>query len=126
MNGEADSVWTPIDAYPFKGKPHLAAVTYAMGDFYVIGRNIAILDATTHKWRLAGQLRNPRSSHGVIAISDSLLVIGGARASKTERCWRDDENETAMKCVELKTAPDGKMIRPTLVLVPSDYCVTAP
>ena len=64
--------------------------------------------------------------HGVIAISDSLLVIGGARASKTERCWRDDENDTVMKCVELKTAPDGKMIRPTLVLVPSDYCITAP
>ena len=80
---------------------------------------IGRLDAVTHEWSKAGELKNGRFGHGVVSAGSTFLVVGGeAKSFKTEKCVLQGK---VMTCTEQESpALDGYSF-PEIFLTTENY-----
>ena len=89
-----------------------------------IGTTINKLDAATHVWSKAGDLKMARYAHNVIFDGRHFLVVGGYGTKKTERCTITEERQ--MSCVEQTPELTDYAYYPELYLVSVDFCKEPP
>ena len=105
-----------------------APIVFIDGAFYVIGgygatnRNvIGKLNTTTKIWSKSGELVTGRYGHNAIFDGTSILVVGGSRTKKTEKCLFSNEQIT---CSEQNPELYDYYAYPELFWVPTDFCKT--
>ena len=94
--------------------------------FYVFGgwdyhssNIIARLETKHGNWTKVGKLNHARRGHNVIAVGDSVLLVGDYVETVNEKCTFEND---LLKCVDQKLSLNEYFFWPELFLVPDSFC----
>ena len=120
----SDFKWRKTTDYPYSRAISYAPVVFRSRRFYVFGGHPAVSTiASFHEkyqtWSKSGELNVKRYGHGVVAINDYFMVVGGYGYKSTEKCKIFGGH---LSCSKLDQKLENFAVYPELFIIDPDRC----